>query len=106
MKGNSVGVPNEQSCSDGHNFWGLIHADDTYDEGEDIASQLEGLERTAQGYRLVLPIPSVFYKYIIGARGATRENIESDTKCHLNIPRRGEVGNVGMYMSMQWTSHM
>ena len=76
----------------------FVSIDDTYDEGEDTSIQLEGLEQMSWGYRLPLPIPSVFYKYIIGAKGATRENIESDTKCKLRIPKKGASGNICMFV--------
>lgn len=46
-------------------------------------------------YSLSLAIPDVFFKYIIGRLGSTRENIERDTKCRLIIPRKGERGDIG-----------
>lgn len=70
--------------------------DDTYDEGDDPLSELSGAVQLPNGlYSLSLPMPSEFFKFIIGSQGATRKNIEEDTKCRLSIPKRGvENGNV------------
>lgn len=73
------------------------YSDDTYDEGNDpLSEQLEGLEQTpGGGFSLSLPIPPVFFKYVIGYQGATVETIERDTNCRLRIPRWGQEGNIG-----------
>ena len=73
--------------------------DDVYDEGDNPSSlELEGLEKVAGGrYALSLPMPSVFFKYIIGTKGNTRTSIEKDTKCLLRIPRKGVEGNIGWF---------
>ena len=72
------------------------HADDTYDEGEEPLSELQGVVQLPGGrYSLSLAIPDVFFKYIIGRFGSTCENIERDTKCRLTIPRRGARGDIG-----------
>ncbi len=60
---------------------------------------MEGLEQTVGGgYVLRLPIPSVFFKYIIGREGKTKSSIERDTRCRLRIPGRGKEGEIGRYM--------
>ena len=67
-----------------------------YDEGEDITAELEGLEQLPNGtYQLKLPVPSQFFKYIIGKEGRTKKGIERDTECHLSIPSRGIEGDIG-----------
>ena len=67
-----------------------------YDEGEDVETELKGVEKLKNGnYRLKLPIPSVFFKYIIGKEGRTKKGIERDTECHLWLPSRGREGDVG-----------
>lgn len=71
------------------------HADDTYDEGDEPLSELKGVvQLPGRMYSLSLPIPAVFFRYIIGSKGSTRENIERDTQCRLTIPRRGEEGDI------------
>ena len=76
-----------------------IHLDDVYDEGQDTTMELEGLEQipanAGGGFSLSLAVPQIFFKFIIGAKGATRANIEQETKCLLRIPRRGQDGNLG-----------
>ena len=73
-------------------------ADDVYDEGEDTAVDLEGLEQLRNGsYQLKMPIPAVFFKYIIGKEGRTKKGIERDTDCRLWIPSRGKEGDVGQF---------
>jgi len=70
-----------------------------YDEGEDATLELEGVEQTpGGGYVLHLPIPSVFFKYIIGREGKTKSNIEKDTMCRLRIPGKGREGDIGRYI--------
>lgn len=77
--------------------------DDTYDEGEDVCEELEGLEKTAAGkFVLSLPIPPVFFKYIIGVGGATKTTIEKDTGCRITIPRKGMEGNIGEWGPEKW----
>ena len=78
----------------------LLHvfspSDDVYDEGEDVKIELKGMERLKNGnYRLKLPIPSVFFKYIIGKEGRIKKGIERDTECHLWLPSKGREGDVG-----------
>lgn len=67
--------------------------DDVYDEGEETT--LKGAEPTASGgYRLRLPIPSVFFKYVIGKEGRTKASIERETGCRLGIPGIGREGDI------------
>ena len=72
---------------------------DVYDEGQESGLHLEGLESIPSerggGFSLSLPIPATFFKYVIGAKGVTRSNIEEDTKCKLRIPRKGQDGDLG-----------
>lgn len=72
------------------------YTDDVYDEGEDVESELTGVEKMRSGnYKLKLPVPSVFFKYIIGKEGRTKKGIERDTECHLLIPSKGREGDIG-----------
>ena len=72
-----------------------IPSDDEYDEGEDLAEELKGVERTrAGGLLLRMDIPEVFYKYIIGRQGRTKSTIEKDTGCRILVPSRGRKGDV------------
>jgi hypothetical protein len=74
----------------------VYHVDDTYDEGDEPLSELEGLVSLPGGrYSLSLSIPEVFFKYIIGYHGNTCGNIERETKCRLTIPQRGKTGDIG-----------
>lgn len=69
--------------------------DDEYDEEEDLAEELKGVEHTRRGGLLLrMDIPEVFYKYIIGRQGKTKATIEKDTGCHIRIPPRGKTGDV------------
>ena len=73
--------------------------DDVYDEGQESGLELEGLEQIPPekggGYSLAPCIPPAFFKFIIASKGVTRANIESDTKCRLRIPRKGQEGRLG-----------
>ena len=80
-----------------HHKCSFIAQDDVYDEGDESAVQLEGVEPTpgGGGFILKMDIPSNFYKYIIGRQGNTKASIEKETKCRIRIPRRGEKGDIG-----------
>ena len=63
---------------------------------EDEACDAFGLvEKTEDGYRLSIEIPSLLYKFIIGKKGETKRKIEKETGTCIMIPRQGEEGNVG-----------
>ena len=81
------------------------YTDDVYDEGEDIERELTGVEKMRNGnFKLKLPVPSAFFKYIIGKEGRTKKGIERDTECHLSLPARGQEGDVGMSKNYYDTS--
>ena len=72
-----------------------VCVDDVYDEGEDLSEELKGVEHTRGGGLLLrMDIPEVFYKYIIGRQGKTKNSIEKDTGCRIRIPGRGRTGDV------------
>ena len=60
--------------------------------------ELEGLKDIVQlpngKYEILMAVPSIFFKYIIGREAKTKMNIERDTKCLLKIPRPGQLGPV------------
>ena len=63
---------------------------------EDEACDALGLvEKTGEGYRLCMEVPSLLYKFIIGKRGETKRKIEKETGTQIMIPRQGEEGDVG-----------
>ena len=73
-----------------------MYTDDVYDEGQDIETEVKGIEKVSNGnYKLRLPIPSVFFKYIIGKEGRVKKGIERDTECRLWLPGKGREGDVG-----------
>ena len=62
-------------------------------EREEEERELHGSRKLRNGeYELYLPTPPVFFKYIIGREGKTKQGIERDTKCKLVIPRQGQSG--------------
>lgn len=88
-----------------------IPSDDEYDEGDDLAEELKGVEHTQAGKFLFrMAIPEVFYKYIIGKQGKTKSMIEKDTGCRIQVPNRGRKGDVSksvrsvaVSISAQWS---
>ena len=65
------------------------------DEEEDLSKELKGLQRTQVGEFLYrMSIPEVFCKYFIGRHSKTKDTIERDTWCHIQITRRGRMGCV------------
>ena len=80
-----------------------IPSDDEYDEGDDLAEELKGVERTRAGKLLFrMDIPEVFYKYIIGKQGRTKSTIEKDTGCRIQVPSRGRKGDVSKSVCFEY----
>lgn len=52
------------------------------------------VEKTEEGYRLGMQVPSLLYKFIIGKRGETKRKIEKETGTRIIIPRMGEEGDI------------
>lgn len=64
------------------------------DEACDTA---ESVEKTEQGYRLCMEVPSSLFKFIIGKRAETKRKIEKETGTQIMIPRQGQEGDVGEF---------
>ena len=73
-------------------------ANEEIEDEPSCEGELEGLKDVVQlpngQYEILLGIPSVFFKYIIGREGRARKSIEHDTKCCLKIPRQGQLGPI------------
>lgn len=65
--------------------------DDDDDEGSDAFGIVE---KTEQGYKLCMQVPSLLYKFIIGKKGETKKKIEKETGTRIIIPRQGELGDL------------
>ncbi|KAK2573292.1 Activating signal cointegrator 1 complex subunit 1 [Acropora cervicornis] len=52
------------------------------------------VEKTEQGYKLCMQVPSLLYKFIIGKKGETKKKIEKETGTRIIIPRQGEFGDL------------
>jgi len=64
------------------------------DEACDTA---ESVEKTEQGYRLCMEVPSSLFKFVLGKRAETKKRIEKETNTKVMIPRQGEEGDVGEF---------
>ena len=64
------------------------------DEACDTA---ESVEKTDQGYRLYMEVPSSLFKFILGKRAETKKKIEKETGAQIMIPRQGEEGDIGEF---------
>ena len=71
------------------------------DDEETCVDEFEDLEDVRElengSYELKLLIPNIFFKYVIGRQGKTKETIEKDTHCRLQLPRRGEDGPIVLH---------
>ena len=85
-----------------------VPAEDDYEDNEeekstscmDKVEDFLNVKHLPNGqYELELNIPSVFFKYVIGRMGKTRQMIEKDTKAKLIIPRQGEEGPIKLQAS-------
>ena len=61
------------------------------DKIEDV---LDITELSDGKYETEVTVPSVFYKYIIGKQGRTKQMIENDTKAKIFIPKQGIEGPI------------
>ncbi|XP_053306043.1 activating signal cointegrator 1 complex subunit 1 [Spea bombifrons] len=52
------------------------------------------VEETEKGFQCRLELPSPLFKYIIGKKGETKRNLESDTRTAISIPRPGMEGEI------------
>uniref|UniRef100_A0A8C5Q454 Activating signal cointegrator 1 complex subunit 1 n=1 Tax=Leptobrachium leishanense TaxID=445787 RepID=A0A8C5Q454_9ANUR len=52
------------------------------------------VEEMEAGFRCVIDLPSQLFKYIIGKKGETKRNLESDTRTSISIPRPGMEGDI------------
>ncbi|KAG8552031.1 hypothetical protein GDO81_004382 [Engystomops pustulosus] len=52
------------------------------------------IEETEKGFQCSINLPSQLFKYIIGKKGETKKNLESDTRTSISIPRQGMEGDI------------
>lgn len=52
------------------------------------------IQETEKGFQCSINLPSQLFKYIIGKKGETKRNLESDTRTSINIPRQGMEGDI------------
>ncbi|XP_030837722.1 activating signal cointegrator 1 complex subunit 1 [Strongylocentrotus purpuratus] len=71
--------------------------DEMYDEemyeaetAENVSCDPLEMEKTRDGYRLVIDVPSKFFGLIIGSRGETKKRLEHETRTQIHIPRGNE----------------
>nr|XP_054770695.1 activating signal cointegrator 1 complex subunit 1-like [Lytechinus pictus] len=48
------------------------------------------MEKTKEGFRLTIDVPSKFFGYIIGVKGETKKRIEQETRTQIHVPRARE----------------
>ncbi|KAG9485129.1 hypothetical protein GDO78_008302, partial [Eleutherodactylus coqui] len=52
------------------------------------------IEETEKGFQSSINLPSQLFKYIIGKKGETKKNLESETHTFISIPRPGMEGEI------------
>ncbi|XP_075071297.1 activating signal cointegrator 1 complex subunit 1 isoform X2 [Mixophyes fleayi] len=52
------------------------------------------VKETEKGFQCSIDLPSQLFKYIIGKKGETKRNLESETRTSINIPRQGMEGEI------------
>ncbi|KAM4034160.1 activating signal cointegrator 1 complex subunit 1 isoform 2-T2 [Anomaloglossus baeobatrachus] len=52
------------------------------------------IEETEKGFQSSINLPSQLFKYIIGKKGETKRNLESETRTSISIPRQGMEGQI------------
>ena len=75
-----------------------LAASEEIEDEPSCEGELEELKDVVQlpngEYEILLGVPSIFFKYIIGREARTKKSIEHDTKCCLKIPRQGQLGPI------------
>lgn len=61
---------------------------------DEACDTVESVEKTEQGYRLSMEVPSSLFKFILGKRAETKKKIEKETSTQIMIPRQGKEGDV------------
>lgn len=64
---------------------------------DEACDTVESVEKTEQGYRLCMEVPSSLFKFIIGKKAETKRKIEKETGTQIMIPRLGQEGDVGEF---------
>ena len=67
---------------------------------DEACDTVESVEKTDQGYRLSMEVPSSLFKFILGKRAETKKKIEKETNTQILIPRQGEEGDVGKFLTL------
>ena len=67
---------------------------------DEACDTVESVEKTDQGYRLSMEVPSSLFKFILGKRAETKKKIEKETNTQIMIPRQGEEGDVGKFLTL------
>lgn len=65
---------------------------------DEACDTVESVEKTEQGYRLSMEVPSSLFKFILGKRAETKKKIEKETSTQIMIPRQGKEGDVGEFL--------
>lgn len=64
---------------------------------DEACDTVESVEKTEQGYRLCMEVPSSLFKFIIGKKAETKRKIGKETGTQIMIPRLGQEGDVGEF---------
>jgi hypothetical protein len=68
----------------------------------DDDDQLECIEVIKTGFKVNVPMPSSFHKFLIGKRGEKKKQIEHQTRTIIRVPAKGSSGNVGMVQLIEF----
>ena len=75
----------------------VSHAGDPDAPDEEEEDSKYSLEKIESGFKArAVTIPSSFFPFIIGAKGATKKRVESETSTKIIVPARNEKGNIGI----------
>ncbi|XP_037777137.1 activating signal cointegrator 1 complex subunit 1-like [Penaeus monodon] len=77
---------------DAYGFEDAVYQDEVECGGELAEIKVEVLKNGK--FQTSIPVPSTYFSYIIGAKGATKKRIELDTYTNIHIPGKGQVGDI------------
>lgn len=88
-------------------FKNYFYSSDLYeDEPNTCVEQPEwNVEQTSAGYEITIEnLPMFYYKFIIGAKGSKKREIESSSNVSIGLPQKGQQGNVSKFISFTYFS--
>ncbi|XP_046584119.1 LOW QUALITY PROTEIN: activating signal cointegrator 1 complex subunit 1-like [Haliotis rubra] len=61
---------------------------------DEVCDAFSNIEETENGFRILLNIPSAYFKFIIGKKAENKKKLELETRTQIRIPKAGQEGEI------------